>query len=179
MTAPAPFVIQTGPTFRFGVVGTVLIFLAVLFGIVSEITWLLLLLPGISLLLSWKRLVLQSQEAELTTTTYFLLLPVVTSESIKDYNQVVIVYQWEPNNDSNSVLKRTLTNSDMYEPSRYFDVQLMNTSGEHIVLANFAAHRQAQQLARKLADALCFALCDEYAEIQQRSIKRRQSRGDR
>ncbi len=167
--------IHSAPTFRMGVLGTVLLFLSVLLGLVANSLLLLAIIPSVSLLLGWKEVSYIEATHEIKFTDYTLLIPIFRTFPADNYNQLFLEYQWEADWINRKPIRRLLFDgSDEVEYNRYFDLQLRGADNKKLSLVNFADYQKATEILELLAHTLNLPFTDDFHLRNQSAKKRRE-----
>ncbi|MCA6362721.1 MAG: hypothetical protein IM638_06760 [Bacteroidetes bacterium] len=167
-------IIDSGPTFRMGVPGTVMIFIFLLLGLVVHTMFLLAIIPSVSLVLGWRVVAYSKTAQEISFTNYTLLIPFSRTFPVNRYTSVFLEYQWKPDWRNQKTIRRFLEGNDDEAYSRYFDLQLRGADNKKLNLANFTDYSKAAEKAKLLARTLNIPFTDDYYLRKQSVQKRRE-----
>jgi hypothetical protein len=173
--------IHSGPTFRFGVIGFLLLFCGLLFGFFFSPLVFILTVPGVSLLLSRKRIQFNTVTMNIEVISYMLIFPETEFWGRDKMANIFLDYIWENENKSrfrNGQISYQL--GDQYDTfSRSFELQFRDQSGNKLPITDYTDYRAARKAAERLAQITGLPLVDEYFEIQSQAVQRRKASGRR
>ncbi|MFN8712157.1 MAG: hypothetical protein ACK5Z2_04830 [Bacteroidota bacterium] len=174
-------VIHSGPTFRFGVIGFLLLFCGLLLGLFFSPLILILTVPGVSLLLSWKKIQFNSVTQQIEVADYTLVFPQIKNWPMRNMVDVFVDYTWE--NDNKSSFGNGQISYQLGEQnstfSRSFELQFRDQSGNKLPITDYTDYRAARKAAERVALITGLPLVDEYFEIQSQAVQRRKASGRR
>jgi hypothetical protein len=169
-------VIHSGPTFRFGVIGFLLFFCALLLGLVFSPLIFILAVPGGSLLLSWKRIQFNSTTQQIEEADYTLIFPQIHHWPMSNMVDVFLDYSWD--GYKNGPISRMLDDSER-KAEQSFEIQLRDQSGNKLSITDYTEYHVARKAAERLAQIIGLPLVDEYRNIQHKIAERRKASGRR